>query len=155
MGSSGLTGRPTDVPLCNLFLCDQLASLSFRNLRKNTVNSFIGLHGFCFLGLNLLEKRLVGLESLRKCSLTQDLTILSEGNDEVGNRSCQGYVVGLRLCQPKTLRAGYNNVPPKGQSAHELGRPPSISQRSTSPCAHPKQPRCRPRSKPGLANKQL
>lgn len=90
--------------LGNLFLENQLASLPFRDFWKNVVNSFVGLGDFPFFGLDFLEECLVGLESLRESSLTQDPAILSEGNDKVRNRSRQSNVVGLGLCQPNRLR---------------------------------------------------
>ena len=89
------TGRPTDMSLGNFFLDNQLASFSFRDFGKNIVNGFVGLGDFRFLGLDFLEEGLVGPEGLRESSLTQDLAVLSEGNNKVRNRSRQGDVVGL------------------------------------------------------------
>lgn len=81
--------------LSNLFLGDQLASFSFRDFGKNVIDGFVGLGNFRFLSLDPLEKGLIGLEGLRESSLTQDLAVLSEGNDKVRNRSRQGDVMGL------------------------------------------------------------
>jgi len=58
--SSGLTGRPADVTLGNLFLENQLASLSFRDFWKNVVDGLIGFVDVPLFGLDLLEERLVG-----------------------------------------------------------------------------------------------
>jgi len=79
----------------NLFLDDQLSPFSFRDFGKDVINGFVGLGDFRFLGLDLFDKGLVGPEGLRESSLTQDLAVLSEGNDKVRNRSRQGDIVGL------------------------------------------------------------
>ena len=92
---AGHTGRPTDVSYGDLFLDDQLASLSFRDFGKDVVDGFIGLGDFCFLGIDLFDKSLVRFKGLRQCSLTRDLAILSEGNHKIRNRSRQRDVVGL------------------------------------------------------------
>ena len=62
--SSELTSRPTDVPLGNLFLDNQLASRCFGDFGKNVVNDIIGLGNFFLLNLELLEKRLIELKGL-------------------------------------------------------------------------------------------
>jgi hypothetical protein len=61
--SSGLTGRPTDVSLGNLFLGNQLASLSFRDFGKNIVNGFIGFGDFPSSALTSLRSALLDLRA--------------------------------------------------------------------------------------------
>ena len=62
------------MPLCDLFCCNQFPSSP---LKKDVVEGFTGHSDSLFLGVDFLEKRFVGLESLRERSLAQDMTILS------------------------------------------------------------------------------